>query len=405
MMVARSHKADEVHAVLPIGEFDFGADAPTWLAHCAEGPVPRASMRAVEQVHLKELRPWLVQWEEDLLGLPARARLAGARLLGVSVDQVSLVPNTSTGLITVARGLERRTDGEVLTPLGEFPANHWPWRAAGWPIREVPLWDGHRAGTQAERSTSPQAGVTPERALLDAIGPNTQVMAVSWVRFQDGLRLDLRALADGCAARGVLLVVDGIQGAGTLPLDLNGVGAFCTGGHKGLLAPAGLGLLWVNPAVRDVIQPPGSWFGVEDAANFDRANTDYHREHLLTGERYEYGVPSLLGCAGLAPSLELLAKHGVAQIAAHIALLQGRLLAALRGGPWDAEAARLQGLLGEGRLGSILALRSPAAQEWVTRGVGAGIAVTAREGYLRVAFHGWHAESDVIRALRWMHQT
>ena len=384
-----------------------------WVMHCSEGPVPRAGMRAVRALMHKELQPWEVRWQEDFQGLPAAARAEAARLIGAREEDVSLTPSTSTGLQAVAQGLAWAAGDEVVAPLGEFPSNAWPWlalRSRGVAFREVPLWDGHRAGKDAWTSRPPAAGDDPEARLLAALGPRTRVLACSWVRFQDGLKLDLVRLGGACRDRGVALVVDGIQGVGTAPLALEGLSALACGGHKGLLCPQGQGFLWTDADFRSRLAPCGTWLAVEEATDFARPSTDFDRAWRTDGRALEPGGPNLLHAAAMAESLRLLNEAGVTALAGHIARLQARLLGALAGTDWAGEAARLQALLRADRLASILAFHhggsGPEALDRVLRaGFRQGIFASVREGYLRVAFHGFHTEADADRVAAWLSGT
>ncbi|GAB4375245.1 MAG: aminotransferase class V-fold PLP-dependent enzyme [Acidobacteriota bacterium] len=392
--------------------FDLPDDAPLWVMHCAEGPVPRAAAEAVRSFLARETRPWTLRWREDFLGLPEAVRREAGTLLGVRPEDVSLVPTTSAGLATVAQGLRLGPGDEVVVPLGEFPANAWPWRVLarrGVGVREVPLWDGQQAGRRAWDGPPPPADVAPEERLVEAIGPRTRVVAASWVRFQDGLRLDLGRLAAGCRARGVAVVIDGIQGAGTLVADLErtGVDAFASGGHKGLLAPQGLGVLWTHAAFRERLDPPGGWLSVEQATDFARPSTDLDRGFVPDGRALELGVPNLVGAAALERSLATLNAAGIARIERHVLDLAGRLLARLARGPWAREAGRLEALRARGRLGSIVALHHggqgpDGLGARLEQGFRRGIHASVREGYLRIAFHGWHDEADVERLAGWL---
>lgn len=396
----------------PIPRDAFASESgPLWIMHCAEGPIPRSSAAAVRGFLDRELLPWTLRLEEDFLGLPAKVKEEGARLLSASPWELSLVPTTSSGLIQVAQGIDWKVGDEVLAALGEFPANSWPWKgleARGVCLREVPLWRGHLAGARAAETLPPTLEADPEALLLDAISPATRVLTVSWVRFQDGYRLDLQRLAAGCAERGIAFVVDGIQGAGTLPVDLSGVSAFSTGGHKGLLAPQGLGLLWTSEAFRSELAPTGGWLSVEEATNFGRPCTDLSRRWLTDGRRFEQGVPNLLGCAALAASLGVINQAGVQRIADHVDRLQESLLGQLGDHPrWAGESGRLQSLRAAGRLGSILSFHhagegEASLQEILAAGQEAGIYASVREGYLRVALHGWHNAQDLERILTWL---
>lgn len=402
-------------AVFDKTSFAFDAGL-VWLSHCSEGPVPLVASESAEEFLERERRPWALRWSEDFLGLPARVRRAFAALSGAGEDDVTLTATTSSGLVTVAQGWPWEPGDEVLLPLGEFPSNVWPWKALaarGVSVREVPLWDGHVAGAHALESTPPGAGVRPEERIVEAIGPATRVVSVSWVRFQDGLRVDLEPLARACRERGVALCVDAIQGLGTLPCAMNewGVDALASGGHKGLLAPQGVGGLATSAAMRERLAPLGSWLSVEQGTDFARASTDHDREWLTGGERLEQGVPNLLGCAACAPALEMIVEAGPARIAAHVDALQERLLDALgQNADWRDEAARLDSLRQAGRLGSILSLHHGGRghgflEELRVAGARDGIYASVREGYLRIALHGWHDGSDVDRIARWLLQS
>lgn len=394
---------------LPKSLFDFKDDA-LWALHCAEGPVPKASVEAARAFLEKELRPW--ELGADDWTVPADdVRREAALLFGADPSNVTLTASTSNGLTLVAQAYPWQPGDEVLAPLGEFPSNVWPWKALaarGVAFREVPLWDGHLAGAQALESRPPRAPVDPEERLLAAIGPRTKLLTVSWVRFQDGLRLDLAKLAEGCAKHGVDLVVDGIQGAGVLPVKLKGSGiaAFATAVHKGLLSPQGAGLLWTDAAFRARLSPMGSWLSVEGGHDFRRPSTDYERAWLADGRKLEQGGPGGLLNVGLAVSLKTLREAGLEAVARHVDAMQERLLSKVRG-TFELDARRLEGLRRAGRLGPILGFHHGGAGAQLVAdkardGARRRILVSVREGYLRVALHGWHDEGDVERLAAWL---
>jgi selenocysteine lyase/cysteine desulfurase len=115
-----------------------------------------------------------------------------------------------------------------------------------------------------------------------------------------------------------------------------------------------------------------------------------------------------MACVGLLEALRTLHLAGVAAISAHVRALQAGLLEALAGIPaWAGEVQRLRGLLERDRLGSILSfhhgkLGPEALQELLHRGFRRGVYGSVREGYLRVAFHGWHEEADLHRVVDWL---
>lgn len=443
--MSRTPKADRAPSQPPLdpAEFDF-EDGLLWAMHCADGPSPRRAVEAARAMLERENRPWTLRFRPDVRDLPADARRQAARVLGADADDISLLANTSAGLVSVAQGLQWRPGDRVVLPLGEFPTNVWPWLALelrGVEVRTVPLWYGQRAGADAWASTPPTADTVrgAEERLLEALegARGRQLLAASWVRFQDGLVLDLARLASGCRAAektrpgpdahspGIDFVVDGIQGAGLADPrlaspEMEGIGAFATGGHKGLLGPHGSGLLYTSAEFRSRLVPTGSWLSVEGAYDFRRPNTDLDRAWLDDGLRLEQGTPNLVGTALLHSSLELLADAGIDVIEAHVADLRCRLLDGLaRLAPWRREAERLAALDADGRLGPIVALHHGYGEraaalpdgerrararldELCRRGYGRGIYTTVREGYLRVALHGWHRHRDIDRLLDWL---
>jgi selenocysteine lyase/cysteine desulfurase len=146
---------------------------------------------------------------------------------------------------------------------------------------------------------------------------------------------------------------------------------------------------------------------VEDATDFSRPSTDFDRAWLADGRSLEPGGPNLLQASTLLESLRLINGAGVAAIADHIALLQTGLLDALEDSIWDPEVERLRLLLQGGRLGSILAFHHGGTghdrlNRLLKAGYRQGVFASVREGYLRVAFHGYHTEADVDRVAAWL---
>jgi len=398
-------------SLFPKDDFNFD-DHICWIMHCAEGPVPNCSIRAMEDFLLKEAKPWKIDFHKDFEQLPASTKKQVAELLGVCAEDITLTATTSAGLVLIAQGMDWEEGDEILLPAGEFPSNIWPWKALerlGVTIRQIPLWEGHKGGKDALQSAPPIAGQKFEENLIQAISPKTKLVAASWVRFQDGIKLNLERLAEACNEKKVHLVIDGIQGAGTLPTIPKGLSAFSSGAHKGLLTPQGSGFLWTSSEFRALLKPLGSWLSVEDATNFSRPSSDINRSWKQDGSYLEQGVPNLIGCAGFNASLSYINQFSGETRLQHIQILQKELLTALQEFPsWQREAERLMALLKSDRLGSILSFyfgsdtQTPA--NLLASGFKTGIFASAREGYLRIALHGWHQSSDIKTILSWLKQ-
>jgi cysteine desulfurase family protein len=109
-------------------------------------------------------------------------------------------------------------------------------------------------------------------------------------------------LADIAHAHGAVMIVDGAQAAGHLEVDLGalGVDAYACSGHKGLLGPQGVGVLYLAPdfAPGELIQG-GSGGNSEDAV-----------QPRLRPDRYEAGTVNTPAVAGLGAAAVLLSAEG-----------------------------------------------------------------------------------------------
>jgi selenocysteine lyase/cysteine desulfurase len=140
---------------------------------------------------------------------------------------------------------------------------------------------------------------------------------VSWVQFGRGWRTDLAALGELCTRHGALLCADVIQGLGVLPADLAawGVDFAMADGHKYLLGPEGIGVLYVAERSRHLVRPSEvGWASVVHRGEWENL------ELVLdpSARRFEGGTANLAGTMGLGVSIRLLLDTTVEAIWAHV---------------------------------------------------------------------------------------
>jgi len=124
--------------------------------------------------------------------------------------------------------------------------------------------------------------------------------------------------ADIAHEHGALMIVDGAQAGGHLPIDLTTLSAdvWACSGHKGLLGPQGVGLLYLAPAC----EPDEFVFGGTGQGESELPIGPKHRP-----DRYEAGTPNVPGIVGLGAAVRWLAEHAETQ-REHEAALMRRLL-------------------------------------------------------------------------------
>jgi selenocysteine lyase/cysteine desulfurase len=115
---------------------------------------------------------------------------------------------------------------------------------------------------------------------------------------------DIPRLAAACRAKGIALVVDAAQAAGSIPLDFSGVAAVAAAGHKGLLGPQGTGFVWFAPGV----EPAPYLYGGTGSDSDATAMPDYWPD------RFEAGTVNTPGLAGLAAGVAWIIKKGIAAV-------------------------------------------------------------------------------------------
>ncbi len=108
-------------------------------------------------------------------------------------------------------------------------------------------------------------------------------------------------LADIAHAHDALLLVDGAQAGGHLPIDLAllGADAWACSGHKGLLGPQGIGVLYLAPGCEpDELVAGGTGAGASEEPLQPRIRPD----------RYEAGTPNTPGILGLDAAVAWVAR-------------------------------------------------------------------------------------------------
>src|ERR1700716_3271843 len=218
----------EARALFPI------CDEHIHFNHAGVAPMSvrvRAAVEHVTQVMSEEGFAF-EDYVETLDGL--RASLA--TLVGVTPEQVSITRGTAHGISLLARGLDWKEGDNVVGARLEYTANLFPWMAAR--DRGVGL-----------RLVEPIEGrVTPE-AVLSLVDGRTRVVALSFVQFWNGYRIDLAEIGAECRKRGVILAVDGIPGLRVRPFDLEAMNAHfvAAGAGKWLMGPPGVGFTAWSP--------------------------------------------------------------------------------------------------------------------------------------------------------------
>ena len=353
-----------------------------YLNHAGVGPLSqRAATRMAmmaETVSRSGDRLWPDRMEEA-----DRVRGLAARLLGAREShEVAFVENTSTALSLVAEGLDWQPGDNVVGAALEFPSNVYPWMglaSRGVEYRQVEERDGR---------------IDPGE-ILARLDSRTRMLALSWVQYASGFRSDLARLGRACRERGILFVVDVIQGLGALPLDVEAdfVDVAAASAHKWLLGPEGIALLYVSDRVVERLRPArAGWRSMRDPFQW----TAYDLTWNQGARRFESGTLNAYGIVALGGSLEVLLKVGVEEIEPRVLALADLAARGLKDLGFSVVSSRRRG-----ETSGIVTAVPPGrnAQDLIKPLDQRGIVVAARAGRLRIAPHFYNTADEIERCL------
>jgi len=364
-------------------EFPWAAAGEAiYLNAASTGPLPERTLRAQAEFSRKRAAPHRLTHEEQFSVLD-RCRALLGELLNAEDGTIALSVNTGAGINLAAWGLPLGAGSVVVIPDLEFPANVYPWMAASqareYSVRVVPARDG----------------LLDEEALFEALdAPGTRVLSLSWVGFATGFAADLHRLSEACRAREIWLVVDAMQGAGVLPLDLSRthVDLIACGGQKWLLSPWGSGFTYVHPDLVELLAPqPVSWMAVRGSDDFSDL-VHYDLTWRQGARRFEQITVPFQDFAGMAASLELLRELGHAAVHSHVAARVSELAE-------GAAAAGVDVVTPAGRRAGILTVRPRDVDAASGRLRDARVIHSVREGTIRLSPHCYTTSEEIRVAL------
>jgi cysteine desulfurase/selenocysteine lyase len=354
-------------------------------AYLNTAAVGLASTRLAD-AHARTIESWTTNGFDYVRGEAAASacRIAVARLIGASADDVALIPSVSSAAGLVAAQFLAAAPGENLV-IGEqeYSSNHFPWRqlaTRGYDVRLAAFRDG---------------GLPPEEIDRHADG-GTRLIAVSAVQTATGHRTDLAGIAAVAREHGALLFVDASQSVGALDVAADTAVAdfMAFSDHKFLLhAGRGMGYLYILRDRQPDLVPFGAGWraGAEPLASFFGPRMALSQ----TASRFDSSI-SWLAAIGNEACLDLIHEIGPARIYARNRDLADRLRSRL------AEAGIPALEPGAAHHSHIVAVPLPAERLSTApaRLLAHGVTASLRAGFIRFGLDFYNDEEDVERAVR-----
>jgi L-cysteine/cystine lyase len=291
---------EELRAQFPVLERFAYLNAGT------NGPVPRRAFEAAGAALREQLeqgrssKTWFERQIERIDELRERA----ARLLGATQADVALTGSTTDGINAVLHAIDLGQGNEILTSDEEHPGVLGPIATA-----------------RDTRGVSVR--VVPFDELPGEIRPETRIVVTSHVSWATGRVIDTAPLASS----GALVLLDGAQGLGAVPVDVRALGCdfYAASGQKWLCGPGGIGYLYANPEL--VPSLPAPWSGYHAMEWSEQALVPALQPDA---RRLNTGFPVPHHVEWSHASLDVLEDAGIERVHERATALAERLAAMLR---------------------------------------------------------------------------
>ena len=252
-----------------------------YLNFGSSGPMP---MRAVEKIHSHLLLqakegPSSPQVMQKYLGEYVRLKELLSKFLNVSCEELGITQNTTEGINIILRGIDWKAGDEIITTGFEHPGLKIPLKRleADYSVKIKPI---QTAGlSQDDLLKNLEGGITSK----------LRMVALSHVDYISGRRLPIKKISKLAKRHNILLLVDGAQAVGAIPVDLWDFGCdfYSFPSHKWLLGPRGIGCLFIAKRRIAMIRPVFTgWCSVNDIS--PKAVVSIHRSSKKDASKHDF---------------------------------------------------------------------------------------------------------------------
>jgi cysteine desulfurase / selenocysteine lyase len=275
--------------------FPYLKNGKIYMNHAAISPLSSLVVQRVNEFLLERSETNI---ENYLTVIDTTTKLKGklGALLNTDPDRLAFVDNTSNGLNILAQGMNWKAGDRIILNDIEFPSNVYPF------LNLKPL------GVEIDFVKS-KDGIVSAEDVIAMIKPSTRLISISQVQFLTGYKVDLEQIGQVCSEKGIVFSVDGIQGVGAVPIDVQKCKIdFLAGGtQKWLMSLMGLAYIYVSEELQEQISPKYvGWTSVEDTWNL----LNYDLKLRKSADCFQNGTTSSIGVTAFNASLDLFYMYG-----------------------------------------------------------------------------------------------
>ena len=346
-----------------------------FLNHAAESPLPKPVADAVHK-YVEEFS----NFGESSIELEDRGKSLFAKLINAKPEELAIVENTSMGLNIAANLLRYPPGSKIVTTDMEYPSVVYPWLRKSLPVKVhyVKNVNGKILLEDMEK----------------AVDDNTVAVVVSHVEYFNGFRNDLGAISEIAHEHGAYVIVDAIQSAGAVKIDVkkDDVDFLTCACYKWLLGPPGAGYLYVKRELVEKFEPPlVGWLSVKPEVFETIDFWDIWSLKLSeTASRFEVGTPSFISIAGIIQALKMFLDFGMENVERRILKLTDYLIETVKD-----LGLKLQTPEEKQYRSGIVNFKISNPKELAEKLNGKNIVVSARSHGIRVSPHFYNIEEEI----------
>ncbi|MFD0797985.1 aminotransferase class V-fold PLP-dependent enzyme [Maribacter chungangensis] len=207
-----------------------------------------------------------------------------ADLFSVSEEEIALIHNTTEGMNLIARSLALNKGDEVILADHEHTSAVAPWT----------VWQAEK-GIKLVRPVLPILPKTKAEIVSvfkNAITPKTKVISLCHIVNTNGMMLPIKEISKMAHEHGILVAVDGAQGAGMVETNLKEMDCdfYTVSAHKWLFSPKGIGIFYAKKEKQSLLKPLIVARGYKDNSirRLENYNTRNLPELLALGAAIDY---------------------------------------------------------------------------------------------------------------------
>jgi len=331
----------------------------------ADGPLPTPAKNAIFQALEEKSRKGMTAVDKQI-AIYEDIRGELSLLFKSQKENFAFTKNTSEGILLALLALDIKENENYIVAKDAFPTT-------------IRMMENNCKGEM--RKIIINSPVPIQDQLADVIDKNTKAIVLDWVHFFTGKIIDTEAVTQLARGRDIFTIIDGIQGAGAvnIQLDSSNIDFFVSAGHKWMLAPQGTGFIYVSPGVWEKIQRKSfGWLGYNwgDFLDFDIEPALREGASVM-----EYGTRSYTAAVGFHQCLRLINSLGIKNIEAHNQKLKTFFIEQILKKGYES-------IINE-KSASIVPFRSPNQEPGILlkKLEKKRVRLALRNGYIRAAFH------------------